>query len=100
MPSRCGDSIRNLPNVLRRLAVGPRYELEEVAVGVVEVEATAAIEVVDLAAPVVVEIGVEGDAAGLEAREGGVELGLAHQEGAVLGTDIVGIGVVERHPVA
>src|SRR5581483_6807552 len=84
---------------LRCLPVGPGDDLEQVAAGVVEVDAAAAVEAVDLAAALAPVVGVEGGARFLEPRERRVELGLAHQEGAVVRPEIVVLAEVERDAV-
>src|SRR5579885_2048128 len=84
---------------LRRLPVRPGDDLEQVAAGVVEVDAAAAVEAVDLAAALAPVVGVEGGARSLEARERRVELRLAHQEGAVVRPEIVVLAEVERDAV-
>lgn len=69
---------------LRGRAVGLGDQFEQVAVGVVEIDAAAAIEVVDLARPLAAEVRVVRDAGGADARECGVELGFADQEGIMI----------------
>jgi hypothetical protein len=68
---------------LRGRAVGLGDQFEQVAVGVVEIDA-AAIEVVDLTRPLAAEVRVVRDAGGVDARECGVELGFADQEGIMI----------------
>jgi hypothetical protein len=51
------------------------------AVRVVEVHAATAIEVIDLARPLVAEIRIVADAGGADARQSRVELGFADQKG-------------------
>jgi hypothetical protein len=55
-----------------------------VAVGIVEIAAAATVEVVDLAAPIAIEIRIEGDAGALDAGERSVEFLLGDEKGVVL----------------
>src|SRR4029077_11163390 len=86
-------------SILRRLTVRAGDQLEEVPAGVVEVDAAAAVEVIDLAAAFAPVVGVEGGARFLEARERRVELRLAHQEGAVVRLEVLVLREVERDAV-
>jgi hypothetical protein len=56
-----------------------------VAVRVIEIDAPAAVVVIDLAGPLAAKIGVVRDTPGANTRQSGVELGLADQEGVVPG---------------
>src|SRR5579883_2232374 len=79
------------------LSVGGGDQLHEMAVGIVEVDAAAAVEVVDLAGLGVARAGVDGDALLAQPLHARVELGVAHQEGPVLRPEIVAVGEVEGH---
>src|SRR6516165_8830513 len=68
-------------------AVGAGQDLQQVPVGVLEVQAAAAVAVVDDLAPGPAGIGPVGQALLAEAVEGGVEFGLADQERVVLRGD-------------
>src|SRR5271166_1211792 len=89
-------------------AVWARDQLEQVAVRVVEIDAAAAIEMIDLAGPLAPEIRVVCDTGGANPGESGVELGFADQEGVVLGAEALRVGKIEgdsvprldRHEVA
>jgi hypothetical protein len=63
--------------------IGP-YLFEQVTVRVVEVDAPAAIEMIDLARPLAPEIRVVLDTAGADAGESSVEFGIADREGIVV----------------
>src|SRR6266446_1981934 len=80
--------------------VRSRDQFEQVAVGAIEIDAAAAVEVVDLAGPLTAEIRVVRNARAADAGQSGVELRLGHQESVVLGVKIGGVPVVERDPVA
>src|SRR6267143_6094103 len=84
---------------LRDRAVGLGDQLEEVAVGVVEIDAAAAVEVIDLARPLAAEIRVMRDAGGADAGEGGVELRFADEESVVLRAKTLRVGKIEGDPV-
>jgi hypothetical protein len=80
-------------------------DLEEVPVGVLEVDAAPAVAGVDLAGIVPVGIGPVGEPPLLDAPEDLVELALADEEGVVLGGDVAvtvdeveGDVVVDLHP--
>src|SRR6516162_958391 len=81
-------------------AVGAGDQLEQVAVRVVEIDAAAAIEMIDLTRPLAAEIRVVRDTNGTNASEGGVEFGIADQEGIVLRAEALGVGKIEGDPVA
>src|SRR5579883_1627822 len=81
------------------LSVGGGDQLHEMAIGIVEVDAPAAIEVVDLAGLGVAGAGVDGDALLAQPLDARVELGVAHQKGPVLRTEIVAVGEVEGDAV-
>ena len=76
-------------------AVGAGDDLEQVSVGIVEVDAAAAVFVVDLARLLLVRIGPMGEAPFGDPAEDRVEIVFAHQERVVLGPDVV-TGVDER----
>src|SRR5271165_977181 len=63
---------------------GRGEDLHEMAVGVTEVRAPAVAAAVDLAGFSASGVGEEGDVAGLDAGEGGVEFLVADQEGVVV----------------
>src|SRR5262249_23021443 len=86
---------------LRRSPVGGLDQLEEVAARVAEVEATAAVVVVDLAGPAGPGVGPDLTALGPHPGQAPVERLVVDQEGVVLGRDgAVGLLVVERDAVA
>src|SRR6185312_12608198 len=66
-----------------QVAVGLGDQLEQVAVGILEIDAAAAPVMVDLAGPFLVRAGPVGQAGLLDAPEGGIELGIVDQEGVV-----------------
>ena len=66
-------------------AVGPCEHLEQVPVGILEVDAAAAVVMVDLARPPSSRIGPVREPALSDAAEDGVELVLADEERVVLG---------------
>src|ERR1700736_6728200 len=70
------------------------------AVGVVEIDAAAAVEVVDLARSLAAEIRVMGDAGGADAGEGGVELCFVDQKGEVPRVEVRRVGKIEGDAVA
>ena len=67
------------------------HELEEVPIGVVEVDATAAVPVVDLSRLAATRVGVRGYVAVEEPAVSGVKGGVVDQEGNVHRPDICGI---------
>jgi len=75
-------------------AVGAGDDFQEMAVVVLEIEAAAAIEMVDLAASVAVEVGVERDAGVFDAGQRAVELVLAQEKGVVSAAELGSIGVI------
>src|SRR5258708_28408915 len=75
-------------------------QLEQVAVGGVEVDAAAAPMVVDLARPFLVGTGEIGEPGILHPSEGCVEFLVVDQEGVMLGAHILGIDEVERDTIA
>src|SRR5271166_745221 len=81
-------------------AVWAGDQLEQVPVRVVEIDAAAAIEVVDLTGPLAPEIRIVLDAGGADTGKGGVELGFADEEGVVLGAEALCVGKIEGDPVA
>src|SRR5215510_14882270 len=83
-----------------RKPIGPGDDFQQMAVSVFEIKAPTAVEMVDLAAPITIEIGIECDAGALDARKRGVEFRFADKERKVLSAELGGIGEVERHPVA
>src|SRR4030095_17157396 len=85
---------------LRRVAVRLGDQLEQMAVGILEIDAAAAPVMVDLAGTALVMIGEVVDARLLDARERGIELLVVDQEGIVLGAHILGIDEAEADAVA
>src|SRR5271166_1164937 len=81
-------------------AVWAGDQLEQMPVRVVEIDAAAAIEVVDLAGPLASEIRVMLDAGGADTGECGVEFGVANQKGVVLRAKALGVGKIEGDSVA
>src|SRR6266700_1345724 len=73
----------------RQFAVGLGDQLEQVAVGVLEIDATAAPMAVDLARPFLVGTGEIGKPGLLHSSEGGVEFRVVDQEGVVLGANVL-----------
>ena len=61
--------------------------------------AAATVEVVDLAAPVAVEIGIEGDTGALDTGERSVEFTIADEKGVMLPPKIGGFGKVQGNAV-
>src|SRR5581483_11675614 len=81
-------------------AIGAGDELEHVAVGVLEVDAAAAVVVVDHAGLTPAWVGPERQVLRADPAEGGVELFLLHQEGVVLGRYLAaGLGKVQGYAV-
>src|SRR5260221_5158201 len=76
-----------------------RDELEQVAVRVVEIDAPSTIKVIDLAAPIAIEVRVEGDIRVAHARERGIELGVTDEKGAVVRAKVIGVDIIERDAV-
>src|SRR5260221_8983724 len=76
-----------------------RDELEQVAVRVVEIDAPPTVKVIDLAAPIAIEVRVEGDIRIAHARERGVDLGVADEKGAVVRAKVIGVDIIERDAV-
>ena len=70
------------------------------AIGIIEIDAAAAVEVIDLTPPGTIEIGIKCDPGGFDARQRRIEFALADEKGVVLSAEVGGIGVVERYPVA
>src|ERR1700730_13077777 len=70
------------------------------AVGVGEITAAAAVEVVDFARPLAAEIRVMRDAGGADAGERRVELRFADEEGVVLRAKTLRVGKIEGDAVA
>ena len=68
-------------------------------VRVVEIDAAAAVALIDLARPLATGRRVVPDAAGADARERRVELRLADEERIVLRPEILAIGEIERDAV-
>src|SRR6266481_5391501 len=68
-------------------------------VRVVEIDAAAAVEVVDFTRPLATEICVMRDASGADAGECRVELGVADQESEVPRVEVRGVGKIEGYPV-
>jgi hypothetical protein len=79
--------------------IGPGDQLEQVPVGIVEIDAAAAIEMVDFARMLAAEIGVMLDAVGANTGEGGIEFLLADQEGIVLRAEALGVRKIEGNAV-
>src|ERR1700752_1637828 len=81
----CGQEVgKPSSSPLGDRAVWARDQFDQVAVRVVEIDAPAAIEMIDLARPLTPEIRVVLDTAGADAGESSVEFGIADQEGIVL----------------
>src|SRR6516162_7404606 len=81
-------------------AVGPGDDLQQVAVGIVEVQAAAAVTVADLPPPGLARIRPVRQILLADAAERGVELLLAHEERVMLGRYLlVGLGEVQRDAV-
>jgi len=85
---------------LRSRAIGLRYQFEQVTVGVIEIDATAAVEVINFARPLPHKVGVKHHAPVTEAGEPSLEFLLAYQEGAVMRLEFRRINEVNRDPVA
>src|SRR5690349_2509587 len=85
---------------LATAAVGAGDDLEQVAVGVLEVQAAAPVPVVDLAAPAPAGIRPVGQVPFADPAERGVKLLLADQEGVMLRGDLpAGLAEVQRDAV-
>src|SRR5262249_30052855 len=81
-------------------AVRTREDLEQVAVGVAEVQAAASVVTIDLAAPRAARVGPIFDAALADASEDRVEVVLIDQKGIVLRRDLtVAVVEVERYAI-
>ncbi len=85
--------------LLRHVPIGVGDQLHQVAVGVVEIDAAAAVVVVDFAGLRAARIGVVADALVADAGEGGVEFGVADQERVVHRPEIGAVGEIEGHAV-
>src|SRR5271163_5332932 len=97
---RAGKGMRGASSPLGDRAVWAGDQLEQMPVRVVEIDAAAAIEVVDLAGPLASEIRVMLDAGGADTGECGVEFGVANQKGVVLRAKALGVGKIEGDSVA
>src|SRR5713101_7038983 len=87
-------------NDLAAAAIRAGDDLQPVTVGVVEVQAAAAVVVVDRPGPAFAGIRPVRQPPVPDAAEGGVELVLAHEERVVLGDDLsAGLGEVQRDGV-
>jgi hypothetical protein len=82
---------------LRHRTIGLGDYLEQVAVGRIEVDAAAAVIMVDFAFSATVVVGVIVDAGGTDAPERAIELVLADEEREMLMAGVGRIGEVERH---
>src|SRR5690349_2991696 len=80
-------------------AVGRGDQLEQMPVGILEIHATPAVVVVDLARQLLVRAGIYFYAVSLEAGEAGIEFPIVHQEGIVLRAHVFRIDKIERHAV-
>src|SRR5271166_3316388 len=80
-------------------AVWAGDQLEQVAIRVVEIDAAAAIEMINLAGPLTAEICIVRDTGGADAGEGGIEFRVADQEGIVLRAKALRVGKIERDSV-
>jgi hypothetical protein len=69
------------------------------AVGIVEIDAAAAIKMIDLARALAAEVRVMLDAVGADAGQRRVELALANQKGVVLRAKALGVGKIEGDAV-
>src|SRR6266851_6385427 len=85
---RAAAAIAASASAWRQLAVGLGDQLEQVAVGVLEIDAAAAPMVVDLARPFLMGTGEIGKPGLLHSSEGGVEFRVVDQEGVVLGANV------------
>src|SRR6516165_12650354 len=81
-------------------AVWAGDQLKQVAVRVVEIDAAATIEMIDLAGTLAAEIRVVLHPGGADAGEGGIEFRVADQESIVLRAEALGVGKIESDPVA
>ena len=90
---RCVTSVQ----ALRHRTIGLGDYLEQVAVGRIEVDAAAAVIMVDFAFSATVVVGVIVDAGGTDAPERAIELVLADEEREMLMAGVGRIGEVERH---
>src|SRR6516164_1375971 len=80
-------------------AVWAGDQFEQVAVRVVEIDAAAAIEMIDLAGPLTAKIRVVLDAARADTGESRVEFRVADQERIVLRTEALGVRKIEGDAV-
>jgi hypothetical protein len=60
-------------------------QLKQMAVGIVEIDATTAVPRVDLAESRPINLGVEVDSSAVDTREGRIEFHIAEEEGALEG---------------
>jgi hypothetical protein len=67
-------------------------------IGVVEVKAAATVKMVDFAAAPVGEVGEERDTGFANPGEGGIKLGVTHQEGVVLRVEGRGVSKSRELP--
>src|SRR5215470_10647498 len=77
-PPKCGRS-----DLLGPVAVGLSYDFHQVTVGVVEIDAPAAVQMIDLTPLGAPRIGVIPHTLSADARECRVELGVANEEGVM-----------------
>src|SRR5690242_15142073 len=80
-------------------AVGLRYQFQHVAVRVLEIDAAAAVKMVDFTASLAVRVSIERAARIADARKGGVEFGITDEKCKMLWRRLGGIGKVKRDAV-
>jgi hypothetical protein len=85
---------------LRDRAIGLRDDLEQMAVGIMEVQAAAAIKMVNLAGAGEVKIRVEFDARLLNPLERHVKLHVADEERVMPRSNFAALREIQRHAVA
>jgi len=97
MPEQGLGEDRSSPLGDRAVWAGDQFK--QVTVRVVEIDAAAAIEMIDLARPLATEICVMLNAGGADAGERRVKLLFAYQEGVVLRAESLGVRKIEGDPV-
>src|SRR5262249_62265254 len=98
---RTGPGAPSLLTLDPPMAVRTRQYLEEMAVGVTEVETSTALVVVDLRGTLLERVGPVLEPTRADAPEDRIEVSLVDQEGVVLGNDrrVACVDEVERRPV-
>ena len=99
LPCGAPSPARGQSDLLGPVAVGVGDYLHHVTVGVVEIDAATAVQMIDLAGLGTPRIGVITDAPSADAGERRVELGVADKEGVMSRTKLFTRIVIEGHAV-